>query len=154
MQGLAYWNDAVWLGHGYNSYFQLASNGDLMRGANSSNALNQIVQTLVDSGVIGLIALASFFWVALVATPKRGDTDEFGIRTWVMMLLAFNHSAVYILPLYHFTAFLFGLIGYSLRASLATAIQIRHPGRPLMPTVPPAVPGAAPSYARLERHAD
>lgn len=154
LQGLAYWNDAVWLGHGYNSYFQLASTGDLMRGANASNALNQIVQTLVDGGVIGLFALAAFFWVALVAVPKRGDTDEFGIRTWLMMLLLLNHSAVYILPMYHFTAFLFGLLGYSLRASAATVTQARGAGRMARPADPYAIPGAQAPYGRLERHVE
>jgi len=154
LQGLAYWNDAVWLGHGYNSYFQLASTGDLMRGANPSNALNQGVQTLVDCGVIGLFALVSFFWAALVAVPRRGNTDEFGVRTWLMMLILLNHSAVYILPMYHFTAFLFGLLGYSLRASAASVTQARGGARITMPTDPYAIPGATASLGRLERNAD
>jgi hypothetical protein len=125
-----------------------------MRGANPSNALNQGVQTMVDCGVIGLFALVSFFWAALVGVPKRGDTDEFGVRTWLMMLILLNHSAVYILPMYHFTAFLFGLLGYSLRASAAAVTQARGGGRVAMPAEPYAMPGATASFERLERNVE
>ncbi len=124
LQGMDYWLQSPIIGRGFNAYSQLTKTVGFAYGANISNVLNQVVQTLVDCGVLGLAALIAFFWSSLVTVPARTSAkftdDEFGIRIWLISFVLINQSATFITTFYHFTAFIFALLGYSLRSSLET----------------------------------
>lgn len=142
-QGLEwFWLSPVY-GNGFNSYFYFSLRSAAF-GANQSNALNQIVQTLVDGGLLGLIFLGLFFFeIVRPAGAPLVDRrhDPFGMRVWLLVFLVLNQTAVYILPAFWLTMLIFGVCGIALHArEVAAAAAARR--RPL------AHPGPAPGARR------
>ena len=112
-QGLEWVTLSPIYGHGFNSYYYFSLRS-AMFGANESNALNQIVQTLMDGGVLGLGFLALFFFE--VIRPGSGTlidlrNDPFAIRAWLLAFVVINQAAVYIFPAFFLTVLVFGLAG-------------------------------------------
>lgn len=112
-QGLEWFQLSPIYGHGFNSYYYFSLRS-AMFGANQSNALNQIVQTLTDGGILGLAFLGLFFFE--VVRPGTGSiidrrNDPYAIRAWLIAFLLINQAAVYILPAFFLTILVFGLAG-------------------------------------------
>lgn len=125
-QGLEWVKMSPVYGHGFNSYYYFSLRS-AMFGANESNALNQIVQTLMDGGVLGLGFLALFFFE--VIRPGSGTlidprNDPFAIRAWLLAFVVINQAAVYIFPAFFLTVLVFGLAGVVLSQREATRLTV------------------------------
>ena len=116
VQGLEWFQLSPMYGNGFNAYYFYSLRSAAF-GANQSNALNQIVQTLVDGGVLALAFLALFFIEAL--RPGQGTIvdrriDPYGLRVWLAAFLILTQTAVYILPAASLTILVFGIAGIAL----------------------------------------
>ena len=116
VQGLEWVQLSPIYGNGFNAYYYYALRAAAF-GANESNALNQIVQTLVDGGVIALLFLTLFFFETL--RPGHGTmvdrrNDPYGLRISLVVFLILNQSAVYIGLISPLTILVFGLAGAAL----------------------------------------
>lgn len=113
-------------GHGFNSYYFFSFRGSIF-GANISNASNQIVQTMMDGGIVALLALGLFF--AQAVWPNKGEplvdrhNDPFAIRPWLVAFLILNQTAVFILPVSQLTTLVFGLVGVTLYLSVTRRLS-------------------------------
>ena len=112
-QGLEWFELSPIYGNGFNAYYFFSLRSGAF-GANQSNALNQIVQTLVDGGVLALTFLVLFFFEAL--RPGQGTmvdrrTDPYGLRIWLVVFLILNQTAVYIGLASSLTILVFGMTG-------------------------------------------
>jgi hypothetical protein len=121
-QGLEWFKLSPIYGNGFNSYFYFSLRTAAF-GANQTNALNQVVQTLVDGGILGLAFLVMFFFETV--RPRGGPLvdrlrDPFGLRIWLLVFLLLNHTAVYILPASYLTILVFGACGVVLHGREAT----------------------------------
>lgn len=113
VQGLEWFQYSPIYGSGFNAYYFFSLRSAAF-GANQSNALNQIVQTLVDGGVLALTFLVLFFLEAL--RPGQGTmvdrrTDPYGLRIWLVVFLILNQTAVFIGPASSLTFLVFGITG-------------------------------------------
>ena len=139
-QGLEWFQLSPFYGHGFNSYYYFSLRGSIF-GANQANALNQVVQTLMDGGLLALLFLMLFFLQVL--WPKKGHqlidrrSDPFAIKAWLLAFVVVNQTAVYILPAFSLTALVFGLAGVSLYLEVSA-----KPSRTGVPSQPR--PAAAP----------
>jgi hypothetical protein len=123
-QGLEWIKLSPVYGSGFNSYYYFSLRSAAF-GASQSNSLNQVIQTLVDGGALGLIFLALFFYE--VIRPRNGAMfdrrrDPYGLRIWLLVFLVLNQTAVYILPAFYLTILIFGVSGIVLHAREAAVV--------------------------------
>ncbi|WP_423141287.1 O-antigen ligase family protein [Parablastomonas sp. CN1-191] len=149
VQGLEWAKLSPIFGSGYNSYFYFSLRSAAF-GANASSALNQIIQTLVDGGVLALLFLGLFFYETLRPGPGRlmmdRRVDPLAMRVWLLTFLVLNQSAVFISPAGYLTILVFALSGMAVYGrEVTTAAMPRLPARrPAGPPSGPVRPGTVP----------
>jgi len=137
VQGLEWAELSPIYGSGFNAYYFFSQRSAAF-GANQSNALNQIVQTLVDGGIVALVFLGLFFLEAL--RPGHGmmvdrRTDPYALRIWLIAFLVLNQTAVYIGPASSLTVLVFGVAGAVLFLREASTASMR-PRLPVQAPIP------------------
>jgi hypothetical protein len=134
LQGLEWFKLSPIYGQGFNAYYYFSLRNSVV-GANEADALNQIVQTLVDGGLLALTFLALFFirvlWPTKDAVLIDRRNDPYAIKAWLFVFLILNQSAVYILPAFYLTALVFGSAGLSLHLEMTREPRaVRDASRP------------------------
>jgi hypothetical protein len=90
------------------------------------NAANQILQTLTDGGVVGLLAFAAFCVFAyqrLSWAANHGPVDQVAFRAyqiWFVGILVGNQTAVWLLPYSPISMCVFVILGLALAAGRIT----------------------------------
>lgn len=134
MQGLEWFKLSPIYGHGFNAYYYFSLRNSIF-GANQANALNQIVQTLIDGGLLALTFLVLFFirvlWPTKDAVLIDRRNDPFAIKAWLLVFLILDQTAVYILPAFFLTALVFGLAGLSLYLDVSKPPLLRAQAPPV-----------------------